>query len=226
MIAVAAFRDSRVAVFGLGRSGLSAVRALCAGGAEVLAGDDRTDRLAEAEGLGARAVDLAAADWSDIRVLVLSPGVPLTHPAPHPVVRAATAAGVEVIGDVAVMGAEVRRSDDAAPRIVGITGTNGKSTTAALVGHLLAHAGRAVQVGGNIGTAALDLEPLAEGGTYVLEMSSYQLDLARGLVFDVAALLNVTPDHLDRHGGMDGYIAAKRHVFDGQDASSGVSDHT
>ncbi len=213
MIPVTEFQGERVAVFGLGRSGLSAIRALVAGGAEVVAGDDRGDSLAEAERLGARSADLPAAEWQDIRALVLSPGVPLTHPAPHPVVRAAQEAGVEILCDVPLMAAAVR---DRGPRIVGITGTNGKSTTTALLGHLLQSAGRPVQVGGNIGAPALDLEPLEAGGTYVIEMSSYQLDLARGIVFDVAALLNLSPDHLDRHGGMAGYVAAKRHIFDGQ----------
>jgi UDP-N-acetylmuramoylalanine--D-glutamate ligase len=221
MIPVAGFRDSQVAVFGLGRSGLAAARALRAGGARVLAGDDASGPRAEAERLGMRALDLAAADWSAIRALVLSPGVPLTFPAPHPVVRAARAAGVEVVGDVELLGRTVRGQGvpTGGPRFVGITGTNGKSTTTALLGHMLARAGRAVQVGGNIGAPALALEPLGADGVYVLEMSSFQLDLTRGLVFDVAALLNLTPDHLDRHGGMDGYVAAKRRVFAGQTAA-------
>jgi UDP-N-acetylmuramoylalanine--D-glutamate ligase len=222
MIPVTGFRDSQVAVFGLGRSGLAAARALCAGGARVLAGDDASERLAEAERLGARALDLAAADWSAIRALVLSPGVPLTFPVPHPVVRAARAAGVEVIGDVELLGRAMRAQGGAragGPRFVGITGTNGKSTTTVLLGHMLARAGRAVQVGGNIGAPALALEPLGADGVYVLEMSSFQLDLTCGLVFDVAALLNLTPDHLDRHGGMDRYLAAKRRVFAGQTAA-------
>jgi UDP-N-acetylmuramoylalanine--D-glutamate ligase len=213
MIPVTEFQGERVAVFGLGRSGLSAIRALVAGGAEVVAGDDSSDSLAGAARLGADTADLIETDWHDIRALVLSPGVPLTHPEPHPVVRSAKAAGIEIFCDVPLMAAAVRACG---PRIVGITGTNGKSTTTALLGHLLHHAGRPVQVGGNIGAPALDLEPLADDGTYVIEMSSYQLDLARGMVFDVAALLNLSPDHLDRHGGMDGYVAAKRHIFDGQ----------
>ena len=213
MIPVTEFQDERVAVFGLGRSGLSAIRALVAGGADVVAGDDRVDSLGEAKRLGATTADLTETDWRDIRALVLSPGVPLTHPQPHPVVEAAKTAGAEIFCDVPLMAAAVRPHG---PSIVGITGTNGKSTTTALLGHLLQHAGRPVQVGGNIGAPALDLQPLAADGTYVIEMSSYQLDLARGMVFDVAALLNLSPDHLDRHGGMDGYVAAKRHIFDGQ----------
>ena len=216
MITVTEFQGERVAVFGLGRSGLSAIRALIAGGAEVLAGDDRAGNLGEAARLGAKTADLPDTDWRGIKALVLSPGVPLTHPQPHPVVHAAVAAGVEILCDVPLMAAAVRTKDS---RIVGITGTNGKSTTTALLGHLLRHADRAVQVGGNIGAPTLDLEPLEDDGTYVIEMSSYQLDLARGMAFDVAALLNLSPDHLDRHGDMDGYVAAKRHIFDGQDAA-------
>src|SRR5262249_42124652 len=136
---------------------------------------------------------------------------------------AARAAGVAIIGDVDLLG---RAQRDAA--YVGITGTNGKSTTTALVGHVLRRAGRKTEIGGNIGTPALSLEPLGRNGVYVLEMSSYQLELTFSIAFDVAVLLNVTPDHLDRHGGMDGYVDAKRRIFDGQDASQtaviGVDD--
>ena len=222
MIPVQGYRDATVAVFGLGRSGLAAVQALAAGGAEVLADDDAADRRRAAVALGARATSLAAADWPGIAALVLSPGVPLSHPAPHPVVDAARAAGVEVIGEVELFARSLRPGGGVSangPRLVGITGTNGKSTTTALLGHMLARAGRPVQVGGNLGTAALALEPLGEDGVYVLEMSSYQLDLISSLVFDVAALVNVSPDHIDRHGDMAGYVAAKRRIFAGQSAA-------
>lgn len=219
MIPTPAYRDAKVAVFGLGRAGLAAVRALAAGGAEVLADDDDAARRDAAEKAGARATRLAEGDWTGIGALVLSPGVPLDHPKPHPVVKAARAAGIEIMGEVEVLGRSLRPDGGAAdpgPKLVGITGTNGKSTATALLGHLLDQAGLNVQVGGNLGTAALDLEPLDESGIYVLEMSSYQLDLTSRVVFDVAALLNITPDHLDRHGGMDGYIAAKRRIFSHQ----------
>jgi len=219
MIPVPAYRNSKAAVFGLGRAGLAAVRALAAGGADVLADDDNADRRAAAAALGAHASDLADGDWSGVGALVLSPGVPLDHPTPHPVVNAARAAGVEILGEVELLGRTLRPEGGAAtksPRLVGVTGTNGKSTATALLGHLLGEAGVEVQVGGNLGTAALDLEPLDEHGIYVLEMSSYQLDLTSRVVFDVAALLNITPDHLDRHGGMDGYVAAKKRIFAGQ----------
>ena len=208
MVPVHEFADRSVAVFGLARSGLSAARALAAGGARVLAWDDNGGRRADAAGAGVALVEPDRLDWSRISALVLSPGVPLTHPAPHPVVRQARAAGVEVIGDIELLGRSVR-----AVRLVGVTGTNGKSTTTALIGHLLAAAGLAPQVGGNLGTPALDLERLEPGGVYVLELSSYQLDLTTTLAFNVAVLLNVTADHIDRHGDLDGYIAAKTRIF-------------
>ena len=174
----------------------------------MLAWDDNGGRRADAAGAGVALAEPQGLDWSRISALVLSPGVPLTHPTPHPVVRLARAAGVEIIGDT-----ELLARSAPAVRFVGITGTNGKSTTTALIGHLLACAGLPSQVGGNLGTPALDLEPLAPGGVYVLEMSSYQLDLTTTMTFDVAVLLNVSADHIDRHGDMDGYIAAKKRIF-------------
>jgi UDP-N-acetylmuramoylalanine--D-glutamate ligase len=145
--------------------------------------------------------------------LVLSPGIPHTYPMPHPVVTRARDAGAEIIGDIELLARTQREAG-----YVGITGTNGKSTTTALIGHILALAGRKVAVGGNLGTPALSLEPLGNGAFYVLEMSSYQLELTFSISFDVALLLNITPDHLDRHGGIDGYIAAKERIFIGQTA--------
>ena len=209
MISVPQYANRTVAVFGLARSGLSAARALAAGGARVRAWDDAAARRAAVQ--GCEIVDLVAADWTGTAALVLSPGVPLTHPAPHPVVLKAQSAGVPVIGDVELFagaGLQARR--------VCVTGTNGKSTTTALIGHVLRSAGRAAEIGGNIGMPVLDLAPLGADGTYVLEMSSYQIDLTPSLVCDVAVLLNVTPDHLDRHGSMAGYVAIKRRIFAGQ----------
>ena len=202
------FAGFPVAVFGLGRSGLSAARALAAADAEVWAWDDDEGQREKAVDAGVPLVDLYRCDWRELMTLVLSPGVPLTHPEPHPVVGLARAAGCEVIGDVELLARTMREA-----RYVGITGTNGKSTTTALVGHILSFAGQSVEVGGNLGVPVLDLEPLDVTGTYVIEMSSYQLDLTLSITFDVAALLNLTPDHIDRHGGFDNYIAVKQGIF-------------
>ena len=146
--------------------------------------------------------------WNGLETLVLSPGVPLTHPLPHPIVGMAKGAGVEIVCDIELLWRETRGQ----ARFVAVTGTNGKSTTTALLGHVLAVAGP-VSVGGNIGRAALDLEPPGRGRTYVLEMSSYQLDLTRYFRPDVALWLNLTPDHLDRHGDLRGYAKAKARIF-------------
>jgi UDP-N-acetylmuramoylalanine--D-glutamate ligase len=213
-IVVDSFAGRRIAVLGLARSGRAAVRALAAGGAQILAWDDDPavrDRLAAEMPIS----DLGAADWRQIPALVLSPGIPHRYPEPHPAVLRAREAGSEIIGDIELLG---RAQPDA--RYVGITGTNGKSTTTALIGHILTAARRRVEIGGNLGTPALSLAPLGGEGTYVLEMSSFQLELIGSLAFDVAVLLNITPDHLDRHGGMAGYIAAKRRIFARQRAAS------
>ncbi len=145
-----------------------------------------------------------------------SPGIPATFPTPHKIAARARSVGIEIIGDIELLALSCRTA-----RYAGITGTNGKSTTTALLGHILKAAGIHVAIGGNLGIAALLLETLGADGVYVLEMSSYQLELTKSLVFDVAVLLNITPDHLDRHGGMEGYIAAKERIFTGQSASSG-----
>jgi len=213
MIEVTSFRQQRVAVMGLARSGLAAAEALKRGGADVLAWDDSAEKRAEASKRGLPVVDLSSADLAKVTALVLSPGIPSTFPKPHPVAARARAAGIEIICDIELL---ARSERDA--RFAGITGTNGKSTTTALLGHIVAEAGVTVQVGGNIGLPVLSLDPLGRDGIYVLEMSSYQLELTKSLVFDVALLLNITPDHLDRHGGMDGYIAAKERIFAGQTA--------
>jgi UDP-N-acetylmuramoylalanine--D-glutamate ligase len=214
MIVVDSFAGRRVAVLGLARSGRAAVRSLAAGGAEVLAWDDNP-AVRDAVGDEFPLSDPASADWRDVAALVLSPGIPHSFPEPHPAVARARDAGVEIIGDIELLG---RARPDAA--YVGITGTNGKSTTTALIGHILTAAGRRVQVGGNLGTAALSLAPLGADGAYVLETSSFQLELITSLTFRVAVMLNITPDHLDRHGDMAGYIAAKRRIFAGQDAAA------
>lgn len=226
MIVADSFKGKTAAVFGLARSGRSAAKALLAGGATVLADDDSAASRAAAAAEQIPLGDLRRADWSAIAALVLAPGVPLTHPAPHEVVRLAQAAGVPVIGDMELFARSGQRLADT--KVVMITGTNGKSTTTALIGHLIRAAGRPCAVGGNLGTAVLELDPLPAGGVYVFEVSSYQIDLTRTLVPDVGVLLNITPDHLDRHGGMAGYAAVKERMFRGQEAGQtaviGVDD--
>ena len=200
------FAGARFAVLGLGRNGAAAATALAAMGATVLAWDDTPARRAALPD----AVD--PADWGRIDALVLSPGIPHRLPSPHPVAARAIAAGVPILSDAELLFRAAHRSG-AAARFVGITGTNGKSTTTALLAHILAEAGFAVAAGGNLGPAALALPRLAPGGVYVLEMSSYMLERLETMRFDAAAMLNLSPDHLDRHGDMAGYAAAKRLVF-------------
>ena len=223
MINIASVSAKKIAVFGLGRSGLSSAHALIQSGATVITWDDNEKSRQQAESAGIDLVDLSKADWTTIDALVLSPGIPLTHPQPHPVAKLAGDAGVEIIGDI-----ELLARSNMAARCVGITGTNGKSTSTALIGHLVNSAGGKAEVGGNLGIPVLDLDVLTRDDCYVLEMSSYQLDLTRSLVFDVAVLLNISADHLDRHGDMDGYIAAKKRIFTrsgaAQTAIVGVDD--
>jgi UDP-N-acetylmuramoylalanine--D-glutamate ligase len=225
MIPVTSFADRKVAVFGLGASGLASASALFAGGADVIGWDDSAARIEHATHAGIPTADLHEIDWSKIAALVLAPGVPLTHPEPHWTVGLARAAGVEVIGDIELFCRERRRS---APDslFVAITGTNGKSTTTALVAHLLESAGFDTQLGGNIGTAILSLEPPRPGRAHVIECSSYQIDLAPSLDPKIGILLNVTEDHLDRHGTLKDYAAVKqRLVARAQDtAIIGVDD--
>jgi UDP-N-acetylmuramoylalanine--D-glutamate ligase len=215
MIAARSFASADVAVFGLARTGMGAIRALKAGGASVHAWDDREDtrRLAKAE--GALVAPWAEWPWEKLKALVLSPGVPLTHPEPHAIVARAREAGVEIIGDMEVFAREIG-ADPAVPGrapVIAVTGTNGKSTTTALIGHILASNGFDVQVGGNIGKAVLELEPPGAKTIYVLELSSYQIDLAPGLVPDVSVLSNITPDHIDRHGSLENYAAVKARLL-------------
>jgi UDP-N-acetylmuramoylalanine--D-glutamate ligase len=229
MIAVRGYAGKRVAVFGLGRSGLTSARALKAGGAETVLWDDSEKARQAAASEGFHVQDLQDADWRGLDALVLSPGAPLTHPEPHWTVKLAETAGVPVIGDMELYARTVALTPaQSRPRTVAITGTNGKSTTTALVGWLLREAGRDARIGGNIGVGVLGLPEMGAGAVYVLEVSSYQLDLTLTFKPDVAVLLNLTPDHLDRHGGMEGYVAAKRRIFANQDAADlavvGVDD--
>ncbi len=214
MIAVPGFEGRRVAVFGLGRSGITAARALHAGGAIPILWDDSVSGRMQAEAEGFAVEDLGRADWSQFAALVLSPGAPLTHPKPHWTVDRARAASVEIIGDIELFArAMARMPATVRPKVIAITGTNGKSTTTALIGWVLKQAGLKVAVGGNIGIGVLALPAPAEVGVYVIEVSSYQLDLTTGFAPDVAILTNISPDHLDRHGGMEGYVAAKARIF-------------
>jgi UDP-N-acetylmuramoylalanine--D-glutamate ligase len=208
MTPVTTFAGQTVAVFGLGRSGLATCRALRAGGAAVVAADDNAESQAAAKVAGFDVEDLRVADWSRFAALVLAPGVPLTHPEPHWTVAKARAAGVEIIGDIELYCRERVKSCPDAP-FVAITGTNGKSTTTALVTHILSSAGRDAQMGGNIGTAILDLAPPASERVHVIEMSSFQIELTPALEPSVGMLLNISPDHLDRHGTMEHYAALK-----------------
>jgi UDP-N-acetylmuramoylalanine--D-glutamate ligase len=214
MTPVTVFQDKIVALFGLGGSGLATAQALKAGGAGVRAWDDNADSLARAEAAGIETQDLRTADWADFAALVLSPGVPLTHPEPHWSVRRARDAGVEIIGDIELFCRERAARAPGAP-FVAITGTNGKSTTTALIAHVLAQAGRDVQMGGNIGTAILSLAPPADDRIHVIEMSSFQIDLTPSLAPSIGVLMNITPDHLDRHGTLEQYAAIKERLIAG-----------
>ncbi|HEX3916665.1 MAG TPA: UDP-N-acetylmuramoyl-L-alanine--D-glutamate ligase [Caulobacteraceae bacterium] len=229
MIPVRGFLGKKVAVFGLARTGLAAARALAAGGAEVVVWDEKPAAREAAAAQGFTLEDLTTADWSQLTALMLSPGVPLTHPAPHWTVVKAREAGVEILGDIELFARSVAAAPPhKRPKIVAITGTNGKSTTTALVAHVCRQAGRDVRIGGNIGVGVLGLEDMHGGAVYVLELSSYQLDLTSTLKADVAIILNISPDHLERHGDMDGYVAAKRRILlnqgKGDTAIVGVDD--
>ncbi|HEX2559989.1 UDP-N-acetylmuramoyl-L-alanine--D-glutamate ligase [Phenylobacterium sp.] len=229
MIPVRGFEGKTVAVFGLARTGLAAAQALQAGGAQVALWDEKPAAREAAAAQGLPVVDLTTADWTKFAALMLSPGVPLTHPAPHWTVERARAHGVEILGDMELFARTVNAAPDhKRPKVVAITGTNGKSTTTALIAHICANAGRDTRMGGNIGFGVLGLEDMHGGAVYVLEMSSYQLDLTSSLKPDVSVLLNISPDHLERHGGMEGYVAAKRRVLlnqgKGDTAVIGVDD--
>ena len=213
MFAAHTFKGKKVALFGLARSGTACVEALRLGGAGVFAWDDDKTTTDAARTAGLPVADLNDVDFKTLDCLILSPGVPLTHPAPHWTVVKAKAAGIEIIGDTEVFQREVRGSG---ARVVAITGTNGKSTTTALIGHIFQAAGCDVDVGGNIGTAVCLMRPPVKGRIFVLELSSFQIDLMPGLKPDVGILTNLTPDHLDRHGTMENYAAVKARMFSRQ----------
>ncbi len=224
MIAARTFAGARVALFGLGGSGRATARSLLDGGAALTAFDDNPTSVQAATAEGLPTGDLHALDWSNVDALILSPGVPLTHPKPHWAAELANSSGVPVIGDVEIFAREREAVEPEAP-FVAITGTNGKSTTTALIAHVLRHSGRDTQLGGNIGVAVLTLDPPAKDRFHVVECSSYQIDLAPSLRPSVGILLNLSPDHLDRHGTMENYAAIKaRLVEKARTAVIGVDD--
>ncbi|KIC14176.1 UDP-N-acetylmuramoyl-L-alanine--D-glutamate ligase [Leisingera sp. ANG-DT] len=218
MIPVKGYEGAKVAVLGLGRSGLTTARALRAGDAVPLCWDDNpaAREAAEAEGFDCRDLHKAGA-FDDVAALITSPGIPHLYPKPNPVIRAAIKNGVPVDNDIGLFFRSFADAEwqmfEQPPKVVAVTGSNGKSTTVALLHHILQEAGRESQLAGNIGRGVLDIDPPGEGGVVVLELSSYQTELARALTPDVAVFTNLSPDHLDRHGGMGGYFAAKRRLF-------------
>ena len=223
MIPVDEFAGRRVGVLGLGRTGLGAALALIEGGAEVIAWDDGEAARAAAERAGLALAPLTR-EMEGLSALIVSPGIPHLYPKPHPAVAAALAASVPVDNDIGLffraLGRAAWAGYESPPRVVAVTGSNGKSTTCALIHHVLRSAGRPAQLGGNIGRAVLDMDPPVNGETLVIELSSYQLELARALTPDIGVFTNLAPDHLDRHGGMGGYFAAKRRLF-----AEGGPDH-
>ncbi|HRO14943.1 MAG TPA: UDP-N-acetylmuramoyl-L-alanine--D-glutamate ligase [Paracoccus sp. (in: a-proteobacteria)] len=219
MIPVQGVQNQTIAVLGLGRSGRATAAALTAGGANVIAWDDSAETRAQAEAEGMALVDLTRGkEWeSRIDALITSPGIPHLYPHPHPAIEQALRRGVPVDNDIGLFFRSFATQEwermDTPPRVICVTGSNGKSTTTALIHHILTESGRPSQMGGNIGTGVLSLEPPADGEVVVLELSSYQTDLARALTPDVAVFTNLSPDHMDRHSGMGGYFAAKRRLF-------------
>ncbi|MBI1218693.1 MAG: UDP-N-acetylmuramoyl-L-alanine--D-glutamate ligase [Rhodobacteraceae bacterium] len=218
MIPVQGYEGRKVAVLGLGRSGLAVAQALAAGGAEALLWDDSPEARAKAELAGLQLTDLTRDRALDgVTALVVSPGIPHLYPAPHKIIARALEIGVPVDNDIGLFFRSWATADwdrfEQMPKVVAVTGSNGKSTTTALIHHILEVAGRPTQMGGNIGRGVFDLDPAVDGEVVVLELSSYQTDLARALTPDVAVFTNLSPDHLDRHGGIGGYFAAKRRLF-------------
>ncbi len=218
MIPVRGYGGHKVAVFGLSRSGLSAALALQAGGAVPVCWDDNEAARQQAETAGLPVADLNKdKPWEDVVSLIVSPGIPHLYPEAHAIVQKAWGLGVVVDNDIGLFFRSYATAEwdkfDVMPKVISITGSNGKSTTTALIAHILQEAGKPVQMGGNIGRGVLDLDPAQDGEIVVLELSSYQCELARALAPDMAVFMNLTPDHLDRHGGIGGYFAAKRRLF-------------
>lgn len=217
MIAVQGHEGQQVAVLGLGRSGLATCTALTAGGAIPLAWDESPEARTKAEADGIALTDLTCVDWAQVATLITSPGIPHLYPAPNRIIAAALAAGVPVDNDIGLffrsLATLATMEFDQPPKVVAVTGSNGKSTTTALIHHILQETGRPAQMAGNIGKGVLSIDPPRDGEVIVLELSSYQTELARALTPDIAVFTNLSPDHLDRHHGMGGYFAAKRRLF-------------
>ena len=218
MIAVHGVSGEKYAVLGLGRSGLSAAKSLLAGGAQVIVWDDVESSRDKAEALGFEVIDLTRfLDWPAVAALIVSPGIPHLYPAPHPIIAAAMRAQVPVDNDIGLFFRSFASLDwaafDTPPKVIAVTGSNGKSTTSALINHILQSVGLESQLAGNIGRGVMDIEPTQDGSIVVLELSSYQTELARALTPDIAVFTNLSSDHLDRHGGEGGYLAAKRRLF-------------
>ncbi len=218
MIPVQGYSGKTVAVLGLGRSGLATVAALQAGGANVVVWDDSPDAESKANDAGATLQDLTKPNaFKDIATLITSPGIPHLYPDPHPAIACAYAQGCPVDNDIGLFFRSFATGEwdnfESIPKVIAVTGSNGKSTTSALIHHILEEAGRPAQLAGNIGRGVLDIDEAHDGEVIVLELSSYQTDLARALTPDVAVFTNLTPDHLDRHAGHGGYFAAKRRLF-------------
>lgn len=217
MIPARGYSGRKVGVLGLGRSGMSAARALEAGGAEVFCWDDNEAARDAAAAEGFELSEFARGRVEGLDALITSPGIPHLYPTPNRHIAAALDAGVVIDNDIGLFFASFGSSEwdnyDVTPRVVAVTGSNGKSTTSALISHLLDAVGKDVQLAGNIGRGVLDIDPPLDGGVVVLELSSYQTELARSLTPDIGVFTNLSPDHLDRHGGIGGYFAAKRRLF-------------
>ncbi len=223
MIAATTFADRTVAVFGLGRTGVTAALSLVAGGATVWAWDDNEASREAAQEQGVPLKNLKRADWAQVDDFVLSPGVPHHLPKPHWSAKKAIAAEVPIICDIEILAREVAaRPERDRPKIVAITGTNGKSTTTTLIGHILRSCGKDAQIGGNIGRGVLDLDRMHAGTYYVIELSSYQLERTHSLRANAAVFLNLSPDHLDRHGTLEDYGRAKQAIFANQTSADTV----
>jgi len=223
MIKAETFRGRTVAVFGLGRTGVTAALSLVAGGVNVWAWDDNKISREAAKDKGVPIKNLQKADWSEIDEFVLSPGVPHHLPKPHWSAKRAVSAGVPIICDIEILAREVAaRPETGRPKIIAITGTNGKSTTTSLIGHILKSCGKDAQIGGNIGRGVLDLDRMHSGTFYVIELSSYQLERTQSLRANAAVFLNLSPDHLDRHGTLEDYGLAKQNIFANQTKEDAV----
>jgi UDP-N-acetylmuramoylalanine--D-glutamate ligase len=208
MIKCELFRDKTVLVFGAGKTGIGAAKSLSASGAKVILADDNIETLKDVAIYNTEVRQTDSIDWTSITHLLLSPGVPLYAPQPHVVVTIAKNRNIKIISDIDVLYLAQPNA-----KYIGITGTNGKSTTTALIGHILKECGVPTQVGGNIGTSVLELEPLEKGGVYVLELSSYQLDLLSNLKLDTSVFLNISHDHIERHGSFGRYLEAKAKIL-------------